>query len=230
MRTLKVLSTALLLIPGQLAAQQTPSKNKLNLGFYLSPEYNQELSRMMPDKGNYSYSFSTGLSIKYLLSKNVAMISGLGFGLKRSRNIPDASRFVDKIYKDTGDWETTIRPHEVLSSSEIFYEIQIPLLVQVNVWENKFFVTSGLEASRCLYHNVKSQTRLTGNDEMINTATRLRGDGNALAIVAGLGMNVKAFKTMDLAIEPIVKLYPGLGSYNDMLSTFGLKTSWYFIH
>jgi hypothetical protein len=236
MKALKMLCICFMITPILLHAQQQAKEEKFSWGAYLSPEYNLRTNKLSPQikKENYSYSFSTGLNIKHQLNKNIAFISGLGLGVKRYHDIALAVMFVKEAKtanNGTGN-EYYYRNHEIISSNATYYEMQIPLLIQVNLWKNRFFTTSGIDFNQSLVSRVKSTVLFTDNNELINSSTNVYNKGNALALVIGFGLNTKAFNSTNLSIEPIVKFYPGIGSYNKGygLATFGVKSTFYFAH
>lgn len=207
-----------------LHGKEKPLILKFSFGINLTPELNFLLVDSRDNQSSKTrLGASSGLNLKYKVSKNIFFQTGFGYGIKRYDYIQEGLIFPSDIDPVKG----------IISSSEIvtkflFNEIQIPLLIQIDVANHKYFLSSGIALNR-IFKNKSTHSIHYGNGEIEELSPTNNKAMYNSAFILSLGYNLKVSNKIKLSIEPMLKLY--FKEYDidhSQLCNFGIKTTCYF--
>jgi len=200
------------------------SAHKINVGLSITPEFNNlTLNNPIGQETMKSeIGFSAGINLEFHIAKNASIRTGFGYGKKNYNHTQNGLIFGTDIDPLAG----------VISESKIeskisFSEMQIPLLFQYELKENKFFIAGGIEITYPFSNN-SERTIYYGNG---NTEKITNSKTNSLnfAPVLSIGYKLPVSKKSSVSVEPMFKYY--LKEYVIIAShlyNYGLKVTFNF--
>ncbi|MFA6151199.1 MAG: outer membrane beta-barrel protein [Chitinophagaceae bacterium] len=207
--------------------------NALSLGGFLSPEYSflglpeEKKSLFYPDKTKGKFGFSVGLSLKYRLSKNIFLVSTVGYELKQCT-------FIKSGLELKPDYDTMLQKYTSVSQQITNYKIQeidVPVYVSINNRSNEYFINFGVDFAfgignqterKYLFGKGGEAKIIRNNKQQINVGS-----------ILGLGYNFQSSAETLASIELLCKVF--YKNYGDsylkekgQMINLGLKGTWYF--
>lgn len=205
-------------------AQSTLSDRKIQFGFSLTPEFNNlKLSNVLGQESvSPKMGLSAGLNVAFHLSNKISLRTGLGYGFKNYNHTHAGLIFGTDLNPTTGVNTTT-----TVESKISFRELQIPLVFQYELKENKFSVSVGMEITKP-FANQSERIVYYGNGttDILPNPTQ---NGLNFAPVLSLGYLHPVTDQLCISIEPMIKYY--LKTYivaGSNLVNYGLRTSIHF--
>jgi hypothetical protein len=205
-------------------AQSTLSDRKIQFGFSLSPEFNNlKLSNVLGQESvSPKMGLSAGLNVAFHLSNKISLRTGLGYGFKNYNHTHAGLIFGTDLNPTTGVNTTT-----TVESKISFRELQIPLVFQYELKENKFSVSVGMEITKP-FANQSERIVYYGNGttDILPNPTQ---NGLNFAPVLSLGYLHPVTDQLCISIEPMIKYY--LKTYivaGSNLVNYGLRTTLHF--
>ncbi len=214
----------LLIIVAKINIILSQREKKIYYSCFIAPEHNilHSRSEIGFESLSSNIGFSSGFNFNIYFNQNQSFKSGLAFGYKNYSHLHQGVLF-----------GTDINPGGITSTSEIKttisnVEIQLPLIYQLEIKENKYFFTGGIEMSHPLYFKANREY-FFGNGDYESQKINKNKTPILLNLQTSFGFRFKIAQTHHLAIEPIIKYYLNdLIIINSKIINFGLKTSYNF--
>jgi hypothetical protein len=205
-------------------AQSTLSDRKIRFGFSLSPEFNDlKVGNVLGQESVApKMGLSAGLNVAFHLSNKISLRTGLGYGFKHYNHTHAGLIFGTDLNPITGVNTTT-----TVESKVGFSELQIPLVFQYELKENKIFIAGGMEITKP-FANQSERTVYYGNGttDVLSNPTQ---NGLNFAPVFSIGYLLPVTDQLSISIEPMFKYY--LKTYiiaGSNLFNYGLRTTIHF--
>ena len=200
------------------------SKNRFSFGFNFSPDYTyrtlrsevdggDEFIKMRNDMEAARFGFTTGLVVKYQLNKFLAFESGLQYADRGDKTESDDPGYV---FPDEGD---PFIPDESKTVYH-YYFLGVPLKANFYVLNKrtKVFLSAGVSADFFSGSKTKQIYYYNGEKEA-NSFSEENVDFNNINLMglAGLGLEYKLNKKLELRLEPIARYsFSSLTTYSDI--------------
>jgi Outer membrane protein beta-barrel domain len=222
---MKKLIVLFLVAPVYVFAQEETSgivaPSRFSVGIMFMPEY-ISLFRAEPTDDKEvvpKAGFSTGVNAEFALKPRFSLRTGLGYGQK-SLGYNQTGLVFNSDLNLQGGPSTTSRMEQVYHYSEI----QLPVLVQYELIDDRFFVAAGTEIVYAM-PGKSERTIYYGNGTVEQMPITSTNQTNVSVLISG-GYKFHLAHNLNLALEPMFRYclipYP----INDgVVYSFGLKTT-----
>jgi hypothetical protein len=205
-------------------AQSNLSDRKIKFGFSLTPEFNDlKVSNVLGQESVAPrIGVSTGLNVAFHLSNKISLRTGLGYGFKNYNHTQTGLIFSSDLNPTTG-----VNTTSSIESKVSFRELQIPLVFQYELKENKFSISVGMEITKPIA-NQSERIVYYGNGTTEVLANPTQNSLN-FAPVFSIGYLLPVTDQLSISIEPMFKYY--LKDYiisGSNLMNYGLRTTIHF--
>jgi hypothetical protein len=205
-------------------AQSNLSDRKIQFGFSLTPEFNDlKVSNLLGQESVAPrIGVSTGLNVAFHLSNKISLRTGLGYGFKNYNHTQTGLIFSSDLNPITG-----VNTTSSIESKVSFRELQIPLVFQYELKENKFSISVGMEITQPITNQSERIVYYgNGTTDILPNPTQ---NGLNFAPVLSLGYLLPLTDQLSISIEPMFKYY--LKDYiisGSNLMNYGLRTTLHF--
>lgn len=205
-------------------AQSNLSGRKIYYGFSLCPELNYLKMGNLVGQESVAprIGVSAGLNVAVQLSNKISLRTGLGYGFKNYNHTHAGLIFGTDLNPNTG-----VNTTSTIESKISYSELQMPLVFQYQLKENKYSISVGMEIIKPFAnHSERIVYYGNGTTEVLSNPTQ-----NSLnfAPVLSLGYLLPVTDQLSISIEPMLKYY--LKDYiisGSNLMNYGLRTTLHF--
>ncbi|MEQ9188604.1 MAG: outer membrane beta-barrel protein [Cryomorphaceae bacterium] len=198
--------------------------SKLYYGGYFSPELNFVMIGKYPSNvSEYSSGtkgrFSVALVLGYQILEKLQVELGVGYGIKSFR-----FKRTGKLEDVSGDSVFGLQASTQLQYDVVWQELQFPLMMKWEVWENRISINAGYEVQ--YQFNMTSVERLLDDKELMSEKETLVPNRLNAAPILSAEYRYALNETVLMHVEPIVKPYVryfDLGTRRGQLLSVGLK-------
>lgn len=213
----------LLISLGKAQAERYNSKKKFSFGFSFSPDYTYRTLKSNIDEIDFidmrnetesaRFGFTGGLTIKYQISKRLALETGLLYADRGDKMETDDA---DYVFPDEGD------PYipDKIKTVYHYYFLGVPIKGNIYLLDKRtrvflsggvsFDFFSGSKTKQIAYYNGKKDVKSFSEEGVDFNNINLMG-------LAGFGIEYRLSKNYELRFEPIVRYsFSSLTSYSDI--------------
>ena len=212
------------IIPTMGFAQDKSKEDKWSFGVSLSPGLNVLLvDKFLNQTSKVRAGVSAGVNVKYWLWKLFSLRTGAGYGIIRYDFIEPGLIYLSDIDPSKGEFNRSR-----LTTTFSFKELQIPLLFQVDFYDQNLFVAAGAEF-KYIFKNTSTKTNVHESEgEFKFRDINNPASPNSAVILSG-GYRFRLSPKRDISIETVLKLYVKPYVFKQsQLCVLGLATSYNF--